>query len=217
MLLLQPPQSPTFGDSVTEAFEYLGWIDRTAIGVLLTFFVIGLFKGLVWQVSRILILVFAFYVSFQFGDDVATWVDSTSPSAEVIAGAPSRPPSPPDTATVYLTHCLLFLAMLVVMSLLSMMLQSFIVKAGLGFFNRIGGGLFGVVTGACVVFAAILAMHMCVPHDSKIVQAARQSHALELSRRAIAVLGPLVHNELREAVALQPLQDNSSQGAGDER
>ena len=121
VLLFQTPQSPTFGDSFTEAFEYLGWIDRTAIGVLLTFFIIGLFKGLVWQVSRILILVFAFYVSFQFGDDVATWVDSTSPSAEVIAGAPSRPPSPPDTATVYLTHCLLFLAMLVVMSLLSMM------------------------------------------------------------------------------------------------
>ena len=215
VFLQQTSESPSFFDAVTELFANIGWIDRTAVGVLLTFFVIGLFKGLVWQVSRILILVFAFYVSFQFGDVVAAWVDSTSPSAENIAGTAPAPPTRPDTATVYLTHCLLFLGMLVLMSLLSMMLQSFVVKAGLGFFNRVGGGLFGVVTGACVVFAGIMALHMCVPHDSQIVQAARKSHALSLSRRAIALLGPFVQDEVREAVALQPIEPPRDQaGAG---
>ena len=208
-----PAAEPSVFDVVTTHLLELGWIDKTALCVLLVFFLLGLFKGLLWQVSRIVILLFSYYVAGRWGQDVAGILadseaavaagpDAGAVGADVVAPAAA----PPDT-TVYLSYCLLFVSMVVVLSLLSMLLKQFVVKAGLGFFDRIGGGIFGVATGALVVLFMVLVMHMCSEPDSQFVRAARSSHAVKYSRQAIQLLNRAVDNQLREQLGLAPLDD----------
>ena len=40
----------------------LGWVDLTALAILLVFFVLGLFRGFVWQAGRIATLLVAYLV-----------------------------------------------------------------------------------------------------------------------------------------------------------
>ena len=185
--------------------QTLGWVDLTAIAVLLVFFVIGLFKGLIWQVSRVGILVAAYVVAGRFGPAVADLLARTSVAspapAEPTAGATST-----DT-TIYLAYVLLFLVVLVALSLLAMLLQKLAVKAGLGFFDRLGGGVVGVATGGCVVLFGLFVVHMFF-RGSQLALAAGESHSLRLSRQAVDALGPRVPDELRQVFALVPLRQS---------
>jgi membrane protein required for colicin V production len=180
--------------------QTLGWVDHTALAVLGVFFVIGLFKGLIWQVSRIAILVVAYVVAGRFGQ----------PLGELLARTPAvggkdgpGPIETPDT-TLYLSYVLLFLAVLVALSLLALLLQKLAAKAGLGFFDRVGGGVLGVATGACVVLFGLFVVHMFF-QGSQLAQAAESSYSLRLSRRAIDWLGDAVPDDLRHVMALVPL------------
>ena len=58
-------------EELVHTLQSLEWVDQTTLGVLLVFFVLGLFKGLIWQVSRIGILVAAYVVSGRFGNALA--------------------------------------------------------------------------------------------------------------------------------------------------
>ena len=210
-----PEPEPSLFDTLTNNLLELGWIDKTALVVLLVFFLLGLFKGLLWQVSRIGILLFSYYVAGYWGQDVALLLaESKEAAATASSGSASSPAAtglaeaPPDT-TLYLSYCVLFVSMIVVLSLLSMVLKQFIVKAGLGFFDRLGGGVFGVATGALVVLFLVLVMHMVSERDSQFVRAAQRSHAVEYSRRAIHLLDRAVDNQLRERIGLAPLEEKS--------
>lgn len=180
--------------------QHLGWVDLTALSVLLVFFVIGLFKGLIWQVSRIAILLVAYVAAGRFGATVGNWLTS-EPAAN---GDPSAPAAPPET-TLYLAYVAIFLVVLIALSLLAMLLQRLAHKAGLGFFDRLGGGVLGIATGSCIVLFGLFVVHMFFP-GSQLAQAAESSHALRLSRRAIDMLGDEVPDELRTAITLAPLQ-----------
>lgn len=195
------------------------WVDHTALGVLLVFFVLGLFKGLIWQVSRIAILVAAYVVAGRFGADVANALSrpplaspapahAASPAAELVPVVPNPAAGTgvqaPAETTLYLAYVLLFLAVLVVLSFGALLLQKLATKAGLGFFDRLGGGVLGVATGACVVLFGLFVVHMFF-RGSQLAMAAEGSHSLRLSKRAIDWLGPRVPDELREVFALVPL------------
>ena len=94
MIACQDPASSSTAP-VIEALRALGWVDMTALGVILVFFVLGLFKGLIWQVSRIVILVSAYFVAGQFGHDVAAMLGArpapASPAGSVGDGTPAGP------------------------------------------------------------------------------------------------------------------------------
>ena len=197
------PQEPPVAAGSTDLLQQvqlIGWVDRTALAVLVVFFVLGLFKGLIWQVSRVAILLAAYVVAGRFGGDLAALIGS------------SKPPNPQDPAavglpdtTLYLAYCLVFVVVLVVMSLLAMLLQRLANKAGLGFFDRVGGGVAGVATGACVVLFGLSVVHMFF-RDSQLATAAETSHSLRLSKRAINWLGPTVPDDIRAVFALPPLK-----------
>lgn len=195
------PTSPDPGAAeFLQQLQQLGWFDRTTLAVLLVFFAIGLFKGLIWQVSRVAILVAAYAAAGRFG----------APFAELLARTPglggtnaAGAAEPPET-TLYLAYVLLFLVVLVLLSLLTIVLQKAAQKAGLGFFDRLGGGAVGVVTGACVVLFLLFLVRMFF-QGSQLALAAEQSHAQRLSQRAVDWLGPAVPDALREVFALVPL------------
>jgi membrane protein required for colicin V production len=197
------PLPPDASGDLLQQLQALGWVDHTALAVLLVFFVLGLFKGLIWQVSRIGILVAAYVVAGRFGGDVAL----------ALAPADAGGPAGPGETTLYLAYVLLFLAVLITLSLLAILLQKLAVKAGLGFFDRLGGGVLGVATGACVVLFGLFVVHMFFP-QSGVAVAAESSHSLRLSKRAIDWLGGNVPDELREVFALAPLHAPPGGGAG---
>lgn len=178
----------------------LGWVDRTALAVLAVFFVIGLFKGLIWQVSRVLILVVAYVVAGRFGQPFGEFLARTP----AVGGHPGASQADTPETTLYLAYVLVFLGVLVVLSLLAILLQKLAAKAGLSFFDRLGGGVFGIATGGCVVLFLLFVVHMFF-QGSQLAAAARESHSLRLSRRAIESMGSAVPDELRQVFALQPL------------
>jgi membrane protein required for colicin V production len=201
------PQEPTTtststGTEFLHQLELLGWVDRTALAVLAVFFVIGLFKGLIWQVSRIGILVAAYVLAGRYGAAVGAFLARTP----AVGGQDG--PDPVDTpgTTLYLAYVLVFLAVLVVLSLLAIVVQKLAVKAGLGFFDRLGGGLLGFATGACVVLFGLSIVNMFF-RGSQFAVAAESSHSLRLTRQAIGLLGASVPDDLRLVFALAPLQE----------
>ncbi len=193
------PQDATHGEGAVDALQALGWVDTTSLGVLAVFFVLGLFKGLIWQVSRIGILCAAYVVSGRHGADVAEWLARPA-DAEAAAAMGAEP----ATTTIYLAYCLCFLAVLIVLSLLAIVVQKLAVKAGLGFYDRLGGGLLGVATGGCVVLFVVFFVHMFF-RGSQLADAVEGSHSSRLSRLAVDWLGPRVPPELRQVFALPPL------------
>jgi uncharacterized membrane protein required for colicin V production len=193
------PSGPDPGTAeFLQQLQQLGWFDRTTLAVLLVFFAIGLFKGLIWQVSRVAILAAAYAAAGRFGAPFAALLQRTPGLDGTAAGG-----DPPET-TIYLAYVLLFLMVLVVLSLLAIAVQKAAHKAGLGFFDRLGGGAVGVVTGACVVLFLLFLVRMFF-QGSQLAQAAEQSHAQRLSQRAVDWLGPAVPDTLREVFALSPL------------
>ncbi|MBL8752233.1 MAG: CvpA family protein [Planctomycetes bacterium] len=176
----------------------LGYVDYTALGVLAVFCVIGLFKGLIWQVSRIAILVAAYVVAGRFGNELATLLAGTPAGGTVDGGTTA------SETTIYLAYTLLFVAVLVALSLLAILVQKLARKAGLGFFDRLGGGVVGIATGACVVLFAMFVVHMFF-RNSPLANAAEASQSMHWSRRAIDALGDKVPDDLRVVFKLQPL------------
>lgn len=207
-----PAPAADNGTELVTQLQALGWIDLTAIAVLLVFFVLGLFKGLIWQVSRIGILVAAYFVAGRFGHDVAAMF-SSKPTEQVAAEAMADPALADGEAMLYLAYVLLFLAVLIVLSLAAMLVKKLADKAGLSFFDRVGGGVLGVATGACVVLALVFVVQMFFP-QSKLAEAAQTSHSLRYSREAIDWLDAMVNDDLRSVLMLPPLGHSQS---GDSR
>ncbi|MDO8349413.1 MAG: CvpA family protein [Planctomycetota bacterium] len=196
--------------------ELLGWVDITALAVLLVFFVIGLFKGLIWQTSRIAILVVSYLVAGRYGQTLGEMIarknaEPVAPGSGTGAGTGiAAPIDTPDT-TIYLAYVLLFLGVLVILSLVAMIVQKLAAKAGLGFFDRLGGGVLGVATGGCLVLFGLFVVGMFFP-TSTLAQAAKNSHSWRLSQRGISSLGSVVPDELRTVLKLEPLE---APGPGD--
>ena len=212
VIAFQDPIPAETGGDIVSQLQALGWVDHTAIAVLLVFFVLGLFKGLIWQVSRIGILVVAYFVAGRFGHDVAGMF-SSKPPAQMAAEAMAERGLADGEATLYLAYVLLFLAVVIVLSLVAMLIKKLADKAGLSFFDRLGGGVLGVATGACVVLALVFVVEMFFP-ESKLAQAAESSHSMRFSQQAIDWLDSMVNDDLRTVLSLPPL--DQSQGGGSE-
>ena len=185
--------------------QSLGWVDKTALGVLLVFFMLGLFKGLIWQVSRIGILVAAYLVAGRFGHDLARAL-SANPSPALESEVPQ------GETTLYVAYCLLFVGVLIALSLLAILLKKLADRAGLGFFDRLGGGVLGVATGCCVVLAGVFGIHMFFP-SSTLANESASSHSLRWSQKAIEWLDRSVEidQELLTVLQQQPLEGNSDE------
>jgi len=197
--------------------QSLGWVDLTALGLLGLFFLIGLWKGFVWQVSRIVILGAAVWLASRWGRGLGSLYSSW------ISGEPT--PQQLQTAG-YLAYATVFLGVLVVLSLLALALQNLVKKAGMTFFDRLGGGVFGVVTGAVGFVCLLTAAKMFLP-GSSVVMAAEDSHSLRYARQGVERLGEVVPDDLRVLYELPrlrqaqqedesaPREDGGEQASGD--
>lgn len=188
-----------------ESIGALGWVDITTLVVIALFFVLGLFKGMWWQVSRIATLVASYAVAVLYGPDLGAWL-----AGWMHGDFPG--PEQQETA-LYLGYLLAFLAVLIALSLIAVLVQKLLAKAGLTFYDRLGGGLLGLATGAAVVLC-LLGGSLMFFGDSDPVQAAETSHTMRYSRKLVDSLGTLVPDEMRKAWELPPLSPPAG-GEGD--
>lgn len=178
-----PQATAEAGGGLIAGIDDLGWVDLTAIGIVVVFLVLGLFRGFVWQVSRILTLIVAYLAAVLWGNDLAGEIRGWFGE-----GA--------DEALPFYVACfLIFLGVLVVVSVLAYFVQKLVQKTGLSFYNRIGGGVLGLATGALVVMALLTAVFMFFGTQSGIVEAADRSRAAGLSRDALGAAADVLPSD----------------------
>ena len=149
----------------------LGWVDITALAILAVFLILGLFRGFLWQLSRIVTIVLGIHLAGRFSDDLEPHIASWFGKDAVASGMPH-----------YVSYFLIFLGVLIALSLVAWLLEKLIKKTGMSFYDRVGGGLLGVGTGATAVLALLIAVFCLFPTDGTVVKAAEGSKTLEWSK-----------------------------------
>ena len=147
--------------SFKEVLHQLGWIDFSTLVILLVFFVLGLFRGLVWQLSRLLTLVLGFLVAGIWAQDLADFLVKTWPKSQPFA--------------LYAAYFAIFLGAFIVLSVIAWFLSGLIKKLKLTAYDRLGGGAMGILTGAAVVVLVLTVFYAFLPRETGIIQAAEKS------------------------------------------
>ncbi len=203
------PQDPAIvmtAAATTRPLLEIGWIDVTALSVLAVLFVLGLFKGFVWQLSRVLILVAAYFGALHYGGTVGgALLDWTHAGSE----APTHEQA---EMAGYIACVLVFLGVLVTLSLLTLLVQSLIKKAGLGFYDRLFGGLAGMVSGALVVVVMLTGIRMFFAPDSPVAAAADDSHSLRFTQQVVRAFGQTAPPGLRGLFDAEAAAEAGSRG-----
>ncbi len=149
------------GLSFQDLYQQLGWVDFATLVILLVFFVLGLFRGLVWQLSRLLTLVLGFLAAGIWAQPLADTIVKTWPKAEPFA--------------LYAAYFTIFLGAFLVLSLVAWLLSGVIKKLHLTLYDRLGGGALGILTGAAVVVLVLTIFYAFIPRETGIIQAAERS------------------------------------------
>jgi len=146
----------------------LGWIDLTSLSVLLVFGIMGLFRGFLWQTSRIACLVIGYVLATVFANDVAAVLERTT----VVQGR----------VAVYSAYLLIFVTVLLLLNFVTLILDRLIKKLELTFYDRLGGGVLGVATGGVAVVAVVGVLYLITPSVAPVVADVRASHTGRFSR-----------------------------------
>ncbi len=137
-------------DSYASVISSLAPLDMVGLGVIGILVALGLWRGLWWQVIRLIGVVFAVAVARIFSPEAATWIGESWPEL-----------------TPRLTHGLAWISIFVLAlgaaSILGLLGQRILEAMQLGLVNRIGGGLAGAVTGMLLHLAALIAIVQLAP------------------------------------------------------
>ena len=136
--------------------------DFAVIAILLISLSLGLWRGLVYEVLSLLGWPLAFMLSKLFAGDIA-------PLLPIVE-------EPAHTAAAY---ALVFVAVLVVWSVLVWLLSKLVKAIGLGWLNSALGGLFGLLRGALVVLVLVLLAGLTHVPEQTFWLAAKTSKAAE--------------------------------------
>ena len=122
-------------------------LDFAVAGVLLISMLLGLWRGLIYEVMALLGWPIAFVVSRLFVDDLVSLLSSVI--------EPSAPSSMQDLSLAAATYALSFIAVLIAWAFLSKMLSNLMKAAGAGWTDMAWGGLFGTLRGVLVLLVLV--------------------------------------------------------------
>ena len=125
-------------------------LDWIGIGITAFLLLIGVIRGLWWQVIRFTSVVLSAIVARVFADDGARWVSETWPelSSRLAHGA---------------AWVGIFILTLTLATLLGHLGQKLIDAMQLGFANRMAGGFMGALTGLSIHMALLLGISLLAP------------------------------------------------------
>jgi len=156
------------------------WLDYAVIGVFAVSTMLGAWRGLVREVISILGWVIAFLAANLLAGPLGPMMPQMIPSPELRVAA---------------AYVAVFVASLIVTSLLGLLLSKIVSAVGLGGVDRALGGVFGAARGVLIVLAAALL--------AGLTSAPRQAYWRDSASgpplaQAIAALKPLLPQTLAE-------------------
>jgi len=123
--------------------------DFAVMAILLVSLLFGLWRGLVYEVLSLMGWPVAFVLSKLFAGSVAPMMPGTQ-----------------ETMRVTLAYAVVFVAALIMWGMLAWLLSKVVKAVGLGWLDRVLGGLFGVLRGGLVMLALVwLAGMTAVPEQ----------------------------------------------------
>jgi len=156
----------------------LGWVDLALLTVLGLSVLVGLWRGLVFEVVSLLGWLVAFVIANSFGAQLAPWLP---------LGGPDSP------LRVWAGYVLVFVLVLVACTLLARMLRALISATPLSLVDRLLGGAFGVARGTLVlVIVATLVTLSPFSHSSSW----QNSHGALWLGQALEGLKPMLPQSL---------------------
>jgi len=137
-------------DSYASAITSLAPLDMVGLGLIGALVALGLWRGLWWQVIRLIGVVLAVALARIFSPEAATWIGETWPDLS-------------PRLTQGLAWFSIFVLALGAASILGLLGQRLLEAMQLGIVNRLGGGLAGAVTGMLLHLAALIAIVQLAP------------------------------------------------------
>jgi membrane protein required for colicin V production len=119
----------------------LGWVDLTLLAVFGLSALVGLWRGLVFEIMSLLGWVVAFILANALGPLLAEFIPLGNGSA---SGSQLR---------LWVAYVVVFVLVLVTCTLLARMLRALVSATPLSFIDHLLGGVFGVVRGAVILVA----------------------------------------------------------------
>jgi membrane protein required for colicin V production len=120
--------------------------DFTVAAILLVSLLLGLWRGLVYEVLSLLGWPIAFVLSRLFAGDVAPLIPM--PVLSNVEGTQEH-------FRVAVAYAVVFIAALIVWSVLAWLLSKLVKAVGLGWLDRLMGGVFGLLRGGLVVLVRV--------------------------------------------------------------
>jgi membrane protein required for colicin V production len=154
----------------------LSWVDWALAAVLAVSVVVGLWRGLVYEVLSLIGWVVAFVVAQAYGAVVAAWLPFGGP-----AGSLGR---------LAAGFALTFLGALVVWTLLAKLVRLLISATPLSVLDRALGSLFGLVRGVVVLLAVALVVKLTPAARSPAWQASHGAAWLDVALQTLDPLWP---------------------------
>lgn len=154
------------------------WIDWALLAVLLLSAVLGLWRGLVYEVLSVAVWVMAFVLAQRYGAPVGVWlpVDGFSEPLRVAMG-----------------FAVVFLASAFAGGLLSWLMKKLVESVGLRPVDRALGGVFGLLRGAVMLLGLTMVVQMTPLHTQ---ERWRQSPVAEVLSTTLHALQPLLPEAL---------------------
>lgn len=120
--------------------------DFAVMAILLVSLLFGLWRGLVYEVLSLAGWPVAFLLSKLFAGDVAPMMPG--PALSNIEGTQ-------ETMRIMLAYTVVFVAALIVWGVLAWLFSRLVKAVGLGWLDRVLGGLFGVLRGGLVILVLV--------------------------------------------------------------
>lgn len=163
---------------------FLGWIDLAIGAVLLVSMIVGLWRGLLFEVLSLLGWLVAYFLSQWIAPHVALWVPVGTPGSGLNQVA---------------SLVLAFMLVLIVWSLTARLLRALIQASPLSGLDRLMGAGFGLIRGLLITLLAVLLLGMTPVSQSVQWQ---ESELVPWAQVALNGLKPVLPSSIVEYVKL---------------
>ncbi len=165
-------------------FENTGIFDLISLGFLIFFFILGIFKGFVWQVVRILTIIVGLALAKSLSPSFSNFLKDT------ISGLKDY------DYTIYIAYFVIFVGVFVLGTLLAFMLKKVLKALRIQAYDKILGGFMGLLTGAAIIIVIVMAL--CFLPDNDLRRSIENSYTAQYSAWAITKADFLVIEELQK-------------------
>lgn len=141
---------------------HLTGFDFAVMAILLVSLLFGLWRGLVYEVLSLMGWPVAFVLSKLFAGNVASMMPGTQ-----------------ETIRITLAYAVVFVAALIVWGVLAWLLSRLVKAVGLGWLDRVLGGLFGVLRGGLVILVLVWLAGMTAVPEQPFWRTAQMSKTAE--------------------------------------